>query len=192
MESLVHAMLSNAVAAAILVVMVAIIGRTCRRPALIHGLCLVVMLKLVTPPLVPVSLPVGLDLAPETWSSGEAGEGSPESIAPAEMSQIVTAAAANEPWAEPGRRSNQDIAETSLVGGHGWSAIAEGQAGHLRSRLEHRHRLTCWLELGARCAGRGAGRCRRLVGTRFYADHAIPPLDEGDRPGIGGVADAYG
>ncbi len=61
MESLVHAMLSNAVAVAVLVVLVAMIGRACRRPALIHALCLVVMLKLVTPPLVPVSLPVGLE-----------------------------------------------------------------------------------------------------------------------------------
>ena len=61
MESLVHAMLSNAVAVAVLAVLVAIIGRACRRPALIHGLWLVVMLKLVTPPVVPVSLPVGLE-----------------------------------------------------------------------------------------------------------------------------------
>ena len=61
MESLVHAMLSNAVAVAVLAVLVAIIGRTCRRPALIHGLWLVVMLKLVTPPVVPVSLPEALE-----------------------------------------------------------------------------------------------------------------------------------
>ena len=57
MESLVHAMLSNAAAAAVLAVLVAIIGRACRRPALIHGLWLIVMIKLVTPPVVPVSLP---------------------------------------------------------------------------------------------------------------------------------------
>ena len=61
MESLVHAMLSNAVAAAFLAVLVAIIGRACRRPAVIHSLWLVVMLKLVTPPILPVSLP-------EQWS----------------------------------------------------------------------------------------------------------------------------
>ena len=58
MESLVHAMLSNALAATVLAVVVAVLGRTCRRPALIHGLWLVVLIKLVTPPLVPVSLPI--------------------------------------------------------------------------------------------------------------------------------------
>ncbi len=68
MESLVHALLSNSVAATILVVLVAVIGRSCRRPALVHALCLVVLLKLVTPPLVHVSLPVGLNLGP---SSGQ-------------------------------------------------------------------------------------------------------------------------
>ena len=113
MESLVHAMLSNAVAVAVLVVLVAMIGRACRRPALIHALCLVVMLKLVTPPLVPVSLPVGLDLAPEVWSSGEAGKGFPESIAPAEMSPSVAVAAANARWDEPGGEIS-DVVETTL------------------------------------------------------------------------------
>ena len=51
-----HAMLCNALAATFLTVLVAILGRTCRRPALIHGLWLVVMIKLVTPPVLPVSL----------------------------------------------------------------------------------------------------------------------------------------
>jgi bla regulator protein BlaR1 len=98
MESLVHALLSNAVAATILVVLVAVIGRSCRRPALVHALCLIVLLKLVTPPLVHVSLPVGLNLAPEQWSRGEIREDLQESIASAEMSRRLTVAAVNEPW----------------------------------------------------------------------------------------------
>ena len=65
MESLVHAMLSNAVVVAVLAMPVAIMGRACRRPALIHGLWLVVMLKLVTPPVVPVSL--ARELEPGAW-----------------------------------------------------------------------------------------------------------------------------
>ncbi len=52
MESLVHGMLSNAAAVAVLAVLVAIAGRACRRPALIHSICLLAMLKLVTPPVV--------------------------------------------------------------------------------------------------------------------------------------------
>ncbi|MGO9468830.1 MAG: M56 family metallopeptidase [Isosphaeraceae bacterium] len=58
MESLVHGMLSNAVAAAMLALAVGALSRLCRRPALIHSLWLVVLLKLVTPPVVPVSLPL--------------------------------------------------------------------------------------------------------------------------------------
>ena len=68
MEPLVHAMLSNALAALVLAVFVAILGRAWRRPALIHGLWLVVMLKLVTPPVVPVSLPVGMSALFTGWS----------------------------------------------------------------------------------------------------------------------------
>jgi bla regulator protein BlaR1 len=96
MESLVHAMLSNAVAAAVLAVLVAIVGRVWRRPALIHGLWLIVMLKLVTPPVVPVSLPAGLNFAPEAWSSTEFRQDHPESIAAAEPSQDLTKADAVE------------------------------------------------------------------------------------------------
>ena len=74
MEWLVHAMLSNALAVTVLAMLVAILGRACRRPALIHGLWLVVMLKLVTPPVVPVSLPVAVNLVPARWSQVEPAE----------------------------------------------------------------------------------------------------------------------
>ena len=88
MESLVHAMLSNALAVAVLAVLVAIIGRAYRRPALIHGLWLIVMIKLVTPPLLPVSLPAELNLAPDSWSRGEVREEIQESIASLELSPL--------------------------------------------------------------------------------------------------------
>jgi beta-lactamase regulating signal transducer with metallopeptidase domain len=64
MEPLVHAMLSNAVAAMVLAVFVVILGRAWRRPAVIHSLWLVVMLKLITPPVVPLSLPAGMKVSP--------------------------------------------------------------------------------------------------------------------------------
>ncbi len=82
MESLVHAMLSNALVVAVLAMLVAIMGRACRRPALIHGLWLIVMLKLVTPPLLPVSLPAGLELGPAAWSSDETREESRTQLPP--------------------------------------------------------------------------------------------------------------
>src|ERR1700677_3657915 len=64
MESLVHILLSNALVATVMAAMAAALGRICRRPALTHCLWLVVMLKLVTPPLVPVSLPVATVRSP--------------------------------------------------------------------------------------------------------------------------------
>src|SRR6516164_825238 len=58
MRTLLEMGLSNAVFAAILALPVAAIGRLCKRPALAHSLWLLVLLKLVTPPLVAV---------PEDW-----------------------------------------------------------------------------------------------------------------------------
>ncbi len=55
--------LSNAVAAAVLALIALAIGAFCRRPALTHGLWLLVLVKLVTPPL--VRIPVAWLAAPE-------------------------------------------------------------------------------------------------------------------------------
>src|SRR5262249_47526478 len=54
MSWLLHAGLSNAALAAILVVPAWVVSRNFRRPALAHALWLLVLLKLVTPPLIPV------------------------------------------------------------------------------------------------------------------------------------------
>jgi beta-lactamase regulating signal transducer with metallopeptidase domain len=57
-RTLLHAGLSNAVLAAALAVLVAAMARAFRgRPALVHGLWLLVLLKLVTPPVLPAPLP---------------------------------------------------------------------------------------------------------------------------------------
>src|SRR6516164_9520251 len=50
--------LSNALVAGMLVLVIGIFGRVWRRPTLLHSLWLVVLLKLITPPLWPV---------PVTW-----------------------------------------------------------------------------------------------------------------------------
>ena len=56
MSSLLYLGLANAVCAAVLAVAAWAIGRWLRRPALTHGVWLLVLIKLVTPPLVPLSL----------------------------------------------------------------------------------------------------------------------------------------
>jgi beta-lactamase regulating signal transducer with metallopeptidase domain len=48
--------LANAVCAALLAVFALLVGRFCRRPAVLHGLWLLVLLKLVTPPLWPITV----------------------------------------------------------------------------------------------------------------------------------------
>jgi beta-lactamase regulating signal transducer with metallopeptidase domain len=67
-DLLLYVGLSNALAATLLAVAVAAVARLCRRPALEHALWLLVLLKLITPPLLPVSLP---------WSDPFAAEPAP-------------------------------------------------------------------------------------------------------------------
>jgi beta-lactamase regulating signal transducer with metallopeptidase domain len=55
-DTLLHAALSNAAVAVVLAVIVTVFGRISRRPALVHSLWLIVLLKLLTPPLWPVSV----------------------------------------------------------------------------------------------------------------------------------------
>src|SRR6516225_2114266 len=48
--------LANAVCAALLALVALLVGRFCRRPAVLHGLWLLVLLKLVTPPFWPITV----------------------------------------------------------------------------------------------------------------------------------------
>src|SRR5262249_6052881 len=57
MDTLLHIGLSNAAAATVLALTAALLGRLCHRPALSHALWVLVLLKLITPPLVPLSIP---------------------------------------------------------------------------------------------------------------------------------------
>ena len=58
MSWLLEIALSNAVMATVLGLLVLVVSRFCHRPALIHGLWLVVLLKLVTPPVVSVPVEI--------------------------------------------------------------------------------------------------------------------------------------
>ena len=66
METLLHAGLSNAISATFLALLVACLSRVlARRPAILHCLWLLVLLKLITPPLYEVPIPW-----PETLTAG--------------------------------------------------------------------------------------------------------------------------
>ncbi len=57
MESILQIALSNAAVSAVLAALALVVGRLCRRPALTHALWLLVLLKLVTPPIWHVPVP---------------------------------------------------------------------------------------------------------------------------------------
>src|SRR6266542_2655488 len=61
MTTFLHVALANLAVASILAVLAIVVGRFCRRPALVHSLWLLVLLKLVTPPLVQLPVIPGLD-----------------------------------------------------------------------------------------------------------------------------------
>jgi len=65
MDSVLHFLLSNSLVAAILAFVLVLVGRLWRHPGLLHMLWLIVLVKLVTPPVVTV---------PIRWSWETAGE----------------------------------------------------------------------------------------------------------------------
>src|SRR5262245_58979236 len=72
MDSLLHIGLSNAIAACALAAVAGIVGCFCRRPAVRHALWLLVLLKLVTPPL--IDIPVGQPPASPSLADASAPE----------------------------------------------------------------------------------------------------------------------
>ena len=56
MQALLCLALSNAALATLLAVLAAVVARICRRPVVRHALWMLVLLKLITPPLLPLSL----------------------------------------------------------------------------------------------------------------------------------------
>jgi beta-lactamase regulating signal transducer with metallopeptidase domain len=65
MTAVLHAMLGNAAVAAVLALLALVVGRTCRSAAVRHIAWVLVLLKLVTPPLFSVPLPV----LPASWAA---------------------------------------------------------------------------------------------------------------------------
>src|SRR5271165_1990488 len=72
MESLVNALLSNALVATGLALAPLVLSRFGRSPALVHSLWLIVLLKLVTPPFVQVPLAISSAPAPSALNLPEA------------------------------------------------------------------------------------------------------------------------
>ncbi len=131
MESLLSLALSNAIVATLLAVMVTGLARLLRRrPTVVHGLWLLVLLKLLTPPLIPLSI---------TWSrTGDAlpsaVESPPPSFTEAEEPATSLPGAHEESVSTQSEPSPAPVAATAfwepaillvwLSGSLAWSALA--------------------------------------------------------------------
>jgi len=66
MDSILHFLLSNALVATVLAFVLVLVGALWRHPRLLHMLWVIVLVKLVTPPIVTVPIPLVLETAAET------------------------------------------------------------------------------------------------------------------------------
>jgi hypothetical protein len=78
-DDLLSIAVSNAVAATVLALVTIAVSTVYRRPALVHGLWLLVLLKLVTPPLVflPIAWPAPAESPPEVAAVSEGASVAP-------------------------------------------------------------------------------------------------------------------
>lgn len=164
MESLLQIALSNAVVAAGLAVVAVAVGRICRRPALTHGLWVLVLLKLVTPPLVFVPVPwlteeASSDSAPAADSPGIAVlMAFPDEMAAGDIPLEATAhlALPAEPATDPENAEVITAAVPTTGSGPNWLLIAGG----------------CWLIGSAAWFTLAVGRARRFHGLLHFAQPA--------------------
>lgn len=139
--SVVHTMLGNAAVAAGLALLALAVGLICRSPAVRHAAWLLVLLKLVTPPLVSIPLPV----LPASW--GDPHPDSPRPAFPLPLYSLATtgpsgataadAAAAPTWWARIRAASVADWALAGwAVGTAGWFAWQGRKIARFRRRLK--------------------------------------------------------
>jgi beta-lactamase regulating signal transducer with metallopeptidase domain len=143
METLLHIGLGNAVLAGALAIVVAVLVRILRRPALAHALWLLVLLKLVTPPLVslPCPWPAGdtAAVAPTTELAEEAPLAAETQLCPVvlELPQAVEPSPACSPAVpEPYRVSWPLIVLVVwLAGSAAWGLLLLSRLARLRLLL---------------------------------------------------------
>jgi beta-lactamase regulating signal transducer with metallopeptidase domain len=181
-DDLLSIVLSNAVAAAILALLAAITGAVCRRPALVHGLWLLVLLKLVTPPLlrIPIALPTPEPSQVEV-AAFVADEPAPETIPPPLEQPAVVLVLPTTAEDEPAASTNAPTAPPApapadlllwprilllvwLAGSLAWFVLAVVRLGRFRRLLRFARRAPAMLqERAARLSRRlGLSRCPRV------------------------------
>ncbi|MCI0456674.1 MAG: M48 family metalloprotease [Gemmataceae bacterium] len=130
MEALLHVGLSNCLMALGLACVAAYVGRWCRRPAVSHGLWLLVLLKLVTPPLllIPISWPAS-EPPPALEEAPAPVHVHPEAMAAAPTRQAASLPQAGRLADEPGPDQERPAIVGPPVGGlpADGADVAEGQ-----------------------------------------------------------------
>ncbi|MCI0361338.1 MAG: hypothetical protein L0211_22880 [Planctomycetaceae bacterium] len=121
MSWLVIACLKNALLALPLVIAALAVGRLSRRPAFAHVLWVLVLVKLITPPLVDVPLGSRFDF--EAWLAEDSADSPREAVAAAAPSDLamIVAATTGGPSASP------DLAPTAAAAPSVWSPLASRQ-----------------------------------------------------------------
>jgi beta-lactamase regulating signal transducer with metallopeptidase domain len=175
-ETLLHAGLSNAVSATILALFVACLARfLVRRPAVLHCLWLLVLVKLVTPPLyeVPVALPAEFLGAPEP-----APAPIPLPSAPGEEDLVYMVAPVEED-AAPDLAVGALVVKSAPVSGEHPAAVRPSGAGAAWLSIDWMRLLVViWLAGSVATLGVSAIRICRFRRVLREARPAAPELQE--------------
>jgi bla regulator protein blaR1 len=157
--------LNNALLATLLAVVAAAVSRCCRRPALVHGLWLLVLLKLLTPPVVTVPLP---------WPGVPGPVAPAQEPAPVTLGVPETADAPTLPPAQPevaetparppttaALRWQSVLAGVWLAGSALWLVLVGGRVVRFQRLLRRAQPAPAPLQEGARqlAARLGLARC---------------------------------
>ena len=166
MEIVFQTFVANALVAVVLAILVAVFTRAFRHPPLAHFLWLLVLLKLVTPPLFNVEIPISIT-APVTADSA-AGRTS--------VPRTDSAASVGRETAQAGRPTDLDAPETGREGERrAAQSGCHAALTSIRRCWSRRHNLPTFPRHGqpggkCRCRGsvaRTTGRGRQPVGAGF-------------------------
>ncbi len=189
MSTFISVGVANAVCAALLSLLALIVGRYCRRPAVLHSLWLLVLLKLVTPPLWPVTVAT---LPEEPVAVVEAAP-SPVPVEYAVLAQTLPASGG------VGRRDAW-VRGTGAAGGvcrinkrswrsrRGWIP-SSGQSPFRSCATPPRHGLTCLGGVASHSASARSGGLAALAGRRLADGRGrLAPLGDASRRPLSALA----
>ena len=176
MQSILEAAVSNAFMALLIAVLVAVLTPAIRRPSVLHALWLLVLIKLVTPPLIDVPLPA-LMSSRDVAINSQALSTPPFSL-PLETHELFTPtrqklpASADVTW--PRLTFRTMLAGIWITGSVGWFVLAGLRTARFVVRLQRAERASAFIR-------QETLRLSRLLSLRrcpdvFVVDACLPPF----------------